>query len=156
MLIPSPYFFNEEISESKMALKRQKEFPSFEAAVENFKTKKSFSSWDPRALEAYVRGSFAQKDGKVELIMAPITESTMFSNGGTNGTFELFHKDLAEEVFVCSGLKSFWLEFIGDKIAAKTGLKVKTYEGLTHFCPMENPPLLARELKAFLFPQSKL
>ena len=70
--------------------RRRASFGSYEEAVANFAAKPPLNQLHPDALEAYVRGGFAQRaDGRVTLRCAPATEAAVFRGAADSGAWDV-------------------------------------------------------------------
>ena len=70
------------------ARRRRPVFDSFESAIANYASKPPMASFDPEALDAYVRHGFRQDGDHVRLKCDPETEAETFENGGNHTTWD--------------------------------------------------------------------
>jgi pimeloyl-ACP methyl ester carboxylesterase len=126
--------------------RRRTLFPSIDAALANYASKPPMSSFDPDALEAYVRyGFFPDMDGAgVRLKCDPELEASTFLAGTTQRTWELLGK-ITVPVVVASGRvedggPSRFAEAVADELPHGTFVELPE---LDHFGPMTDPRLIA-------------
>jgi pimeloyl-ACP methyl ester carboxylesterase len=72
------------------ARRRRSEFPSYQEAIENYRSKPPMNAFDSRALDEYVYGGFrpvdfAEPRGAVELTCAPAHEAATFAGSHASG-----------------------------------------------------------------------
>lgn len=71
------------------ARRRRRVFPSFEDAIENYRTKLPLSVMTPEVLRAYVEHGFRRIDDGVELICSADVEVGIFTSSRDNGVWQL-------------------------------------------------------------------
>lgn len=76
------------------ARRRRRGFASYQAAIDNYRSKRPMNDFDPRALDEYVYGGLRpvdpdDPDGPVELACDPQLEAATFANGRFNGLWPL-------------------------------------------------------------------
>jgi pimeloyl-ACP methyl ester carboxylesterase len=127
-------------------LRRRTLFPSIDAALSNYASKPPMSSFDPDALDAYVRYGFhPDVDGAgVRLKCDPELEARTFVAGTTQRTWELLG-DIAVPVVVASGRvedggPSRFAAAVADELPHGTFVELPE---LDHFGPMTHPRLIA-------------
>ncbi len=134
------------------AARRRSSFDSYADAIANYAAKPPLNELYPAALEAYVRGGFAQgDDGRVTLRCAPATEAAVFRGAAQSGAWgALPQLDLPVAIVAGrqeeSGPGSFGP-------AALTQLQRGTFverRHLGHFGPLEDPHGAARDIAAWV------
>jgi pimeloyl-ACP methyl ester carboxylesterase len=139
--------------------RRRTLFPSIDAALANYASKPPMSSFDPDALDAYVRyGFFPDMDGAgVRLKCDPELEARTFLAGATQRTWEVLSK-VTVPVVVASGRvedggPSRFAEAIADELPHGTFVELPE---LDHFGPMTHPRVIADLIsdRAAHFPNS--
>jgi pimeloyl-ACP methyl ester carboxylesterase len=131
--------------------RRRTLFPSIGAALANYASKPPMSSFDPDALDAYVRfGFFPDVDGAgVRLKCDPELEAGTFLAGTTQRTWELLGK-ITVPVVVAAGRvedggPSRFAEAVADELPHGTFVELPE---LDHFGPMTHPRLIAELIAA--------
>jgi pimeloyl-ACP methyl ester carboxylesterase len=71
------------------ARRRRATFPSIEEAIANYSSKPPLATFDPTALDAYVRYGFAPNGDGVRLKCEPELEARTFEESGGNGVWDL-------------------------------------------------------------------
>ncbi|HEV7886837.1 MAG TPA: alpha/beta hydrolase [Acidimicrobiales bacterium] len=141
------------------ARKRRSEFPSYEAALENFSSKPPMAGFRPDALEAYVRFGFepldqaaARAGGPVRLKCSGEDEARTYEAAAFNGVYPRLGEVRCPVTLACGELTTAFDEAAMLRNEARLPLaRVEVLPGLTHFGPLEGPDLLvARVLHAFL------
>ena len=134
------------------ARRRRAVFPSYEAAIANFASKRPLDAFTPAALDAYVRFGFEEReDGQVHLKCAPDTEAGTFATGGLHTTWE--HLPTIEtEVLVIAGVQqpmqpSMVAQPVAERLA---NARYMQRNDLDHFGPMTHPEVMAELLAAEL------
>jgi pimeloyl-ACP methyl ester carboxylesterase len=131
--------------------RRRTLFPSIDAALANYASKPPMSSFDPDALDAYVRyGFYPDVDGAgVRLKCDPELEAGTFLAGTTQRTWELLG-EIAVPVVVASGRvedggPSRFSQAVADELPHGTFVELPE---LDHFGPMTHPRLIAELVTA--------
>jgi pimeloyl-ACP methyl ester carboxylesterase len=131
--------------------RRRTLFPSIDAALANYASKPPMSSFDPDALDAYVRyGFFPDVDGAgVRLKCDPELEAGTFLAGTTQRTWELLG-DITVPVVIASGRvedggPSRFAQAVADELPHGTFVELPE---LDHFGPMTHPRLIAEFVAA--------
>jgi pimeloyl-ACP methyl ester carboxylesterase len=126
--------------------RRRTLFPSIDAALANYASKPPMSSFDPDALDAYVRyGFFPDVDGAgVRLKCEPELEAGTFLAGTTQRTWELLG-EVTVPVVVASGRvedggPSRFAQAVADELPHGSFVELPE---LDHFGPMTHPRLIA-------------
>lgn len=130
------------------ARKRKGSFPSLEAALENYSTKKALAALRPDALEAYVRhGLRDTPDGAVELKLPGEQEAQVFSMSLAHDTFERL-TELGCPLIVLHGRIE-----PGQAAEASPAIAERAPRGravampdLGHLGPLQDPVAVAREI----------
>jgi pimeloyl-ACP methyl ester carboxylesterase len=134
------------------ARKRRGTFPSAEEAYANFSAKPPFSALAPEALRAYVEGGFAAgPDGAVSLRCRPEAEAAVYLRAVEGDRY----RRLAEvgcPVVVAAGGRSDAItpgraQAMVDALPAG---RLRVFDGLGHFGPLEDPPAVAAAVLADL------
>lgn len=127
------------------ARRRRTTFPSADEAVANFSAKPPLSALAPETLRAYVEGGFeAAADGSVTLRCRPESEAAIYRQAVEEDRF----RRLAEvgcPVVVAAGQASDAItpdhaRTLADALPAG---RARLFDGLGHFGPLEDPPVVA-------------
>jgi pimeloyl-ACP methyl ester carboxylesterase len=136
------------------ARRRRAEFPSFDAAFENFAAKPPLNVFTPEALRAYVdHGFVATTEGTVRLACAGDHEAATYEGSSPQDTWDRLG-EVGCPVLVLSGAPqefqpSSWAHVVAERIPAG---RYHQFDQLGHFGPMEDPTLVANTAAAFLAP----
>jgi len=138
------------------ARRRREEFPSFDAALANFRSKPPMSSFAPAALEAYVRHGFERvdvddgdDDGTVRLKCRGEDEAATYEAAAFHGAYPRLGEVHCPVTLSCGELTTAFGEDMLQLDAARLpSARVEVLPGLTHFGPMEDPALLAARIAA--------
>lgn len=133
------------VSLADLARKRREEFPSRQAALDNYRSKPLFASFHPAVLDAYVRYGFVDRpDGTVTLACAREDEASMFEGGPVNGAWGALH-DVRCPVAVLAG--NDMADAVGrfaEQVARELPRGgVRRFDGLGHLGPMVDPARVA-------------
>jgi pimeloyl-ACP methyl ester carboxylesterase len=142
----------DQVSLAVLARKRQPSFPSRQAALDNYRSKRPFSAFDPAALEAYVRYGFVDcPDGTVTLACAREDEASVFEGAPASRTWSILQDVRCPVAVLAASDLSDPLARIAEHVARRLprgGLR--RFEGLDHFGPMVDPAQVA-EAVAYAF-----
>ena len=133
---------------SEGARRRRANFPSYEAAIENYSSKPPLRGFTPEALDSYVRHGFRQgPDGTVHLKCTNHIESETFAMGAVHDTWDHLPGIETEVVVVCGRMEPFQPSSLAAGIAERLphGRLVQR-DDLDHFGPMTHPDEVARLL----------
>jgi pimeloyl-ACP methyl ester carboxylesterase len=129
------------------ALRRRRIFPNRATAVEAYRGRGAFRTWNEAMLEDYVAAGFHDRpDGTVELACSPEWEVSNYVNQGHDSWW-------AFERSVCP-IRILRAEHespgrIDDRLEALTAsgrIRIETVPGTTHFLPMERPELVRQAI----------
>jgi pimeloyl-ACP methyl ester carboxylesterase len=134
---------------SANAAKRRPTFPSKDAALEIWRTRKTFASWQPGFLEGYVDGGFVEDGDGVRLACAPEWEAATFAAHRHDSWGALRSLRIPVHVMLAADGTTVYggAERLKRVLPAVT---VETLPGTTHFFPMERPDRVAAVLHAAL------
>jgi pimeloyl-ACP methyl ester carboxylesterase len=139
------------------ALRRRTNFPSRDAAYDNFASKPPFDVLDPAALRAYVDDGFAPTpDGDVTLTCRPESEAATYEGSLHHHAWQRLG-DVSIPVTVASGLLSgSFSEPMMREVAGRipSGHYV-AFPQLGHFGPLEDPAAVARSVVETLRPDGR-
>lgn len=133
---------------AQLAAKRRMEFPSKEAAVENFVGKGPFRTWPREWIEAYVDGGTLPCDTGVRLSCDRLWESRTFATATTNPyralrkvrcPITLITRDSDGPPFSRASRDAF--------MRHQPGTRLLVLRDATHFLAMEQPELVREELE---------
>jgi len=155
IVIPGEPRFDPNVDFALMARKRRRDFPSSEAAIENFRQKGIFKTWDAEALRAYVLSAFQaapteQAPAGVALRLVPEDEGTMFALAGSTGLLTLLSPLPVPVLLVAGEQSSWWRQVVAGPLEQKLGVTVELLPSLSHSAPFEQPARLAERLATFL------
>jgi len=135
---------------AEKARRRRALFASREEARASWSTRDFFASWDPRALDLYVREGLRQRaDGQVELKCAPDVEATVFDAGGAFDLFAMAPAVVAPTLILWAVGGSF-PRALHEALAQR--MRHARVEPLAagHLAPMERPDLVAGAVLRFV------
>ncbi len=129
------------------ARRRKPGFPSREAAFANFASKEAFAQWDPRAMEAYIRGGFRHEDDGVVLKCTPEHEAEFFMAATDHGAWDRLD-EVATPCLVVAGEHSTthgepFLSALTDRLG---NARSEVVPATSHFVWMEQPAAVARSV----------
>ena len=132
------------------ARRRRAVFPSRDAAYDNFASKPPFNRLAPDALRAYVDFGFSDTpDGDVELKCRGEDEAEVYVNGSAHDTFRRLPEVTCPVTIACGAdSEAFGPEAIDAMAARLPHARTEPVPGLTHFGPLEDPPLVADRIAA--------
>src|SRR5688572_30998026 len=131
--------------------KRRRDFPSVDAAVENFSSKPPFASFDRAALHAYLEHGFHRLEGgALRIKMDPENEARMYQMSPQHSTWD-YLQQVECPVVVASGKilpngASAWTERIAERLP---NARVEIYDDLGHMGPFEAPERIAAAAQRF-------
>jgi len=142
------------------ALRRRSEFPSREAAFENFASKPPFSSLHPEALRHYVLDGFEiipsseGGDGTaVRLRCRREEEAEVYAHGFSHGAFTHLASVRCPVALACGAdTDAFGPEYLERYATRLTSCSISVLPGLGHFGPLEDPDAVAAWMVAALLP----
>lgn len=128
--------------------KRRRVFESRERALMNFSRKLPFSRWDRTALEGYVADGLRDGPDGLELACVPEFEAEVYDTAHGHGSYRLIGR-LAPPVTVIVGDRSdtYDVNWARSITSAMPRGELVVVAGGTHFIPMEQPVLVAREVR---------
>lgn len=132
------------------ALRRRSTFPSRAAALEAYRGRGAFRTWDTAQLEDYVAAGFRETpEGEVTLACAPAWEASNFRTHNYDPWAAFRDSRCPIRILRAEEASTFRLEgheaelaSLGDRVA------VETLPGTTHFLPMERPERVRETLRA--------
>jgi pimeloyl-ACP methyl ester carboxylesterase len=151
LLAAAARFFGQSgrlITISQLAAKRRMDFPSKEAAVENFVGKGPFRTWPRSWIEAYVDGGTIPSEGGVRLSCDRAWESRTFAASTTNPyrplrkvrcPITLITRDSDGPPFSRASREAF--------MKHQPGTRLLVLDDATHFLAMEHPAVVREEIE---------
>jgi pimeloyl-ACP methyl ester carboxylesterase len=138
---------------AEAARRRREVFASRQEAFDNYATKPMYSRCVPEGLRAYVEHGFEDlPDGSVRLKCRGEDEARVFAMGGSSDTWTHLGDVRAPVTLARGSLSGF--PFDEPTQAAVAGAlprsRRETLEGLTHLGPLEDPDLLAGQIRRAL------
>jgi pimeloyl-ACP methyl ester carboxylesterase len=127
------------------ARKRRSQFPSFEAALENYTAKPPMASFHPVARAAYVQHGFKPTpNGEVELKCLPEHEARTYETGSSSGAWNEL-PSIQTRTWVISGAPApFQPSSFAIKVAEQMPHATYVqYDEMGHFGPLEHPEQIA-------------
>ena len=126
------------------ARRRRPSFDSFEAAIDNYRSKLPMSAFDPEVVRLYVAHGFRSAPEGVRLKCDPEHEARTFENGGRHRTWDLL-PDITTRVVVVTGIvedtgPSAIARQIADRLPNSIYVEIPT---LDHFGPFVDPARMA-------------
>ena len=132
---------------AQAAAKRRMEFPSKEAAVENFEGKGAFRTWPREWIEAYVEGGTVPTDNGVRMTCDRAWESQTFATA-TPRPFGLVKRLRCPTTLIARETSGPPLseESCDAFMRARPDTRLIKLEGASHFMTMESPDLVRDEI----------
>lgn len=136
------------ITVSQLAAKRRMDFPSKEAAVENYVGKGPFRTWSREWIEAYVDGGMVPTEGGVRLSCDREWESRVFAKSTVNPyrflrkvrcPITLLTREHDGPPFSHASRKAF--------MKCQPGTRLLVLKDATHFLAMESPEVVRSEIE---------
>lgn len=152
LVAPSPHAgSNPGPDLASRALKRRRDFSSFEEALVAFRGRGIFKSWAEGMLEDYLRGGLVSApDGTVTLACAPEWEAACFRETPLHVAriatqvrcpIAIVHGEIASTSLAGE---------IATVVSARPATRVVSIEGTSHFLPMERPDIVREEILRML------
>jgi pimeloyl-ACP methyl ester carboxylesterase len=129
------------------AMRRRREFPSKQAAVDAYRGRGAFRTWSEAMLADYVEAGFRERgDGFVELTCAPDWEVSNYVNQ-QHDSWAAFEASRAPTWILRAEQDSPGrIDGHVDRLTASGRIRIDTVPGTTHFLPMERPELVREAL----------
>ena len=126
------------------ARRRRPSFDSFEAAIDNYRSKLPMSAFDPEVVRLYVAHGFRSAPEGIRLKCDREHEARTFENGGRHRTWDLL-PDISTRVVVATGIvedsgPSAVARQIADRLPNSIYVEIPT---LDHFGPFVDPAQMA-------------
>lgn len=133
---------------AELTERRRDEFPSKDAAYENYASRGSLSVLRADALRAYVDHGFAETaDGTVRLKCRPANEAQMYRMGSAHRAFAGFPAVKCPVTLAHGGqTDAIGGAVIAAQAAALPDARTEELEGLGHFGPLQDPTAVAASI----------
>lgn len=131
------------------ALKRRAVFASRQEALDSYRTRRAFSTWQPGFLEGYVAGGFLDDAEGVRLACEPAWEAASFRSHRHDSWGAL--QRLAMPVRIITAAEGSTVHGGPERIRRiAANVRAESLAGSTHFLPMERPDVLGAALQEAL------
>lgn len=138
------------VSPGAVSRRRRTSWPSAEAALAHFRTKKVFSRWDPEVLHDYAHRAMQEQDGQWVLGFDRDVETAIYNTLPDNLDRLLARHPLKCPVAFVGGRHSQEMKQVGMAMTEKlTKGRITILDG-SHLFPMENPLATAAAIEANL------
>lgn len=138
------------ISPGRISQKRRMHWPSLEAAMESFQSKKAFAKWDPQVLRDYLEHGTEARDGQRHLCFEREVETAIYNSLPHKLDSLLTRKSLKCPVAFIGGTHSAEMRQAGKELTLKVVKgRVMMLDG-SHLFPMEKPLATAAAIEASL------
>jgi pimeloyl-ACP methyl ester carboxylesterase len=125
------------------ALRRRREFPSRQAAVDSYRGRGAFRTWTEAQLVDYVAAGFHDTpEGTVTLACTPEWEVSNYVNQNHDAWAAFDAARCPIRILRAGEASPGRIEGGLDRLAATGRVRVDTIPGTTHFLPMERPDLV--------------
>jgi pimeloyl-ACP methyl ester carboxylesterase len=147
IMFPPPFQRVEDNPLAVGATRRRASFASRQEALENFSLKDAFTSWDERALQAYVDGGLVERGGRFWLACDPDLEADAYRSGTAHGAYARL-SEIACPVLIVAGASSetHAEAFVEHLAGLLPNGRYRLIPGTGHFLPMERPDLIAGQI----------
>jgi pimeloyl-ACP methyl ester carboxylesterase len=145
-IVPEPGMFASPGNPmSAAALRRRTDFPSRQAAYDNFASKPPLDVLTPDALWAYVEYGFTdQPDGSVTLACRPESEAQTFATATTHAAWDHLAAVRCPVVVACGEVTDTFGSSHFEAVAGRLrDGRAEVMPGLSHFGPLERPAEVA-------------
>lgn len=137
---------------SAAARQRRPDFPSPEAAYQNFASKPPMNAFDPEVLHAYIEGGFTvRSDGSVTLRCRPENEARMYEMARESGAWDALDSVRCPVVVARGALAndepSHFADAVADRLPHGT---LEVFDHLGHFGPLEAPDEVAEAFQRLI------
>jgi pimeloyl-ACP methyl ester carboxylesterase len=136
---------------AEQARRRRHQWPSRAAALESYRTKPAFASWQPEVLRLYVDHGFRDlPNGQVELKCPGWVEAQGYKASPTTNPWPHLASVECPVLIVRAGESRVFSEAIAAELAATLPhAHLISVPGRSHALPMEDPSLVARLVREF-------
>ena len=149
IILPPPYERHPDNTMAHQALRRKRGFTSRRAALENFRTKRTFAHWEERALHAYVDGGFRQEGNRVVLKCTPESEAEFFWAATTHGAWERLGEVTVPTLLLAGEHSTTHQEPFLSELTGRFGDgRYEIVPGTSHFVWMQRPGVVAEHVAA--------
>lgn len=136
------------VSPGALSHKRRISWPSKDAALEHFKSKKAFARWEPQVLEDYIRHGTHDEDGKRVLSFSREVETAIYNTLPDNLDRLIRRHPLKCPVAFIGGRQSAEMKRVGMTMTQQvTKGRIMMMDG-SHLFPMEKPLATAAAIEA--------
>ncbi len=133
----------------EIARKRRNVWPSREAAQQSWREREPFQSWDPRALDVYLRDGMRDRaDGQVELKCPGEIEAMIYETGSRPDAFAAAKKLRTPALLVWARGGNFPLAWYQRLVESASHMQLVEF-GSDHLLPMVAPDRVADLLLRF-------
>jgi pimeloyl-ACP methyl ester carboxylesterase len=145
IIFPPPYFRDPDNPMARLARKRRDVFAGRNAAYENWRSKEPFSSWDDRALRAYVTGGLRDDGaGEVTLKCSKAAEAEFFIAATAHAAWDRLGEVAAPTLILAGERSTTHQEPFARELASRMPrARYEIIPGASHFLWMERPALVA-------------
>jgi len=136
------------VSPGAVSRRRRTHWPSEEAALAHFRSKRAFARWDPAVLHDYVRFGTHNQDGERVLSFTRDVETAIYNNLPDNLERLFRRHPLKCPVAFIGGLHSREMQQVGMQMTEQlTRGRITMLDG-SHLFPMELPAVTAAAIEA--------
>jgi pimeloyl-ACP methyl ester carboxylesterase len=138
------------VSPGRISQKRRNHWPSLEAALDNFSSKKAFAKWDPQVLRDYLEHGTRDENGQRVLCFDRDVETAIYNSLPHKLDSLLKRKPLKCPVAFIGGTHSAEMRQAGAELTHKVVKgRIMMLDG-SHLFPMEKPLATAAAVEASL------
>jgi pimeloyl-ACP methyl ester carboxylesterase len=138
------------VTPGKVSRNRRNSWPSKEAALEHFKSKKAFARWEPQVLQDYITFGTRMVDGKCVLGFDREVETAIYNTLPDNLDRLIKRHPLKCQVSFIGGRQSAEMKQVGMAMTEKVAKdRIAMLDG-SHLFPMEKPLVTAAAIEAAL------
>tara|TARA_Y100001970_G_scaffold98563_1_gene123885 strand:+ start:32380 stop:33258 length:879 start_codon:yes stop_codon:yes gene_type:complete len=142
--------FHRKISLADSAAKRRKNFLSLEDAMDSYRGRGAFATWEDMWIKDYLEGGTIATSAGIELTCSPLWESMTFKSSSMD-TWQYLKKVKTPSYIPC-GEKASTFSFKARRALLKLGVnwEIEEYKQATHFLPMEYSHKLIDRIHDFM------
>ena len=140
----------QKVSPGRVSRQRRTSWASSDEALEHFRKKKTFASWDPQALQDYVTHGMVDEEGQRVLAFDRAVETAIYNTLPHNlGSLLRAHPLRCPAAFI-GGRASVEMRQVGMALTQRvTGGRIMMLDG-SHLFPLEQPRATAAAVEAAL------